>query len=768
MQENLNISLSIDIDYIWRTFHSTHILRCANNQWVGDMKIRVTGIVQGVGFRPQVTKVARSLNLKGYVKNVGSFVEIYLEDHEDEFLEAFKRNIPPLAKIDSITVHDEPPTSQYEGFAIIRSSEGYKNYMFPADTAVCEECLQEMFDEKNRRYLYPFTNCVNCGARYSVTYDLPYDRDRTSMRQYDMCEKCEDEFNDTTNRRYDAQTLSCGKCGPKYKLYDTYGAIVSVDDPIREYARIIDEGNIGVAKSWGGMHISTILENAERFRKWYKRPTKPFAVMVRDIETARKYAKVAGDEERLLLSKQRPIVLLEKKDLEDPTLDLVSPSLPNIGLYLPYAGLHQVLFHYLNQDAIINTSGNFPNEPMVVDNKEIFELKADYYLLHDREIVNRIDDTLVRSYEGRTFFIRKSRGYVPDIMKVDYGKTYLSLGAEMNSRISISKDGYIFSSQYLGDISYYKSLEFMESTVHRFMKMLDVDKLDGIAIDKHPQFSYRKFATELAEPFGLELQEIQHHHAHSAGLLFENSSDRMVVLALDGTGYGTDGKVWGGEILDSTLSGFERIASLEEFPLPGGESAIKNPNRIIFGINEMLGDVIDIPYDRELYSKIIRKSVKTTSFGRVLDALSAYLGICDLMRYDGEPAMKLEKYLNLGNRRFDMHTESENFEGRKIVKILPLFQRLFELKINTQKDKADAAYSFVYALLEKMAEIAEDHAESHSLDIGLTGGVSYNFVINEMLRSIVGDKNLKLHNSIPNGDGGISAGQNFIISKKLE
>lgn len=732
------------------------------------MKIKVTGVVQGVGFRPQVARIARSLDLRGYVKNVGSYVEIFLEDHEQEFLEAFKADLPPLARIEAITLLDEGPSSNYDGFAIIKSTEGYKNYMFPADTAVCGDCLDEMFDEENRRYLYPFTNCVNCGARYTVAYDLPYDRDRTSMSSYDMCDECKAEFLNPGNRRFDAQTISCPACGPRYALYDSSGSPINTNEPIGEYAKAIDRGKIGVAKSWGGMHISVTLDNIERFRKWYRRPTKPFAVMVRDIDAALKYANLSMHEIELLSSRHRPIVLVNKKDFEDPTLDLVSPGLPNIGLYLPYAGLHHVLFHYLESDAIINTSGNFPNDPMIINNEDVFRLNADYYLLHDREIVNRTDDSLIRSDGEHAYFIRKSRGYVPDIINVDYQEKYLAFGAEMNSRISISRDGYLFSSQYLGETSYYNNMEFLESTVHRFLKMLEIERLDGIAIDMHPQFAYRKFAAELAQESGVKVKEIQHHHAHAASLMFDNSENRMLVMAMDGTGYGTDGKIWGGEVLDSSFDRFDRVASLEEIPMPGGESAIRSPMKIVYGINEMLGGPLDFPYDADLYNRVVKNSIKTTSFGRVLDGLSAYLGICDAMRYDGEPAMKLEKYLHLGSRRFDMKAGTESMDGRKIFRTLPLFQQLFDLKIKTERDKADAAFSFVYALLEEIADYSIDYAEKKGINIGLTGGVSYNSAITNTLKALLGDVPLRLHNSIPNGDGGISTGQNLVLSKILE
>ncbi|MGC8618655.1 MAG: carbamoyltransferase HypF [Thermoplasmata archaeon] len=728
------------------------------------MKILVTGIVQGVGFRPQVAKIAKSLGLKGYVKNVGSYVEIYIESGEKLFIERLMQNIPPLARIDSVSIVDEGPSHTYQGFEIIRSTEGYKNYMFPPDTAVCDDCLREMFDPANRRYLYPFTNCVNCGARFSVTYDLPYDRERTSMVEFPMCDECNAEYLDRRSRRYDAQTISCWTCGPKYAIYDENGSVVPTDDPIKYYAHALDEGRIGIAKSWGGMHISVILDRLEDFRRWYRRPMKPFALMVKDLSTAEKYAKLSPTERDLLSSRMRPIVLLEKRDLDDPVLEKVSPGLPNIGLYLPYAGLHHILFHYMKNDAIVNTSANFANEPMIIENGDIFQMGADVYLLHDRKIVNRTDDTVLRTFGNRTFFVRKSRGYVPDVMNVDYKASYLSLGSEMNGRISLSKDGKLFSSQYIGDISYRKTLDFLEENSKRFMKMLDINHLDGVAIDMHPQFSYRRFARSLAEESGIEVTEVQHHHAHAASLLADTSSRRILAMVLDGTGYGSDGNVWGGEILDADFSSFKRIGSLEDIPLPGNEEAIRHPLKVVFGINEMLGGQVEMGYDRDLYGKIIRKSARTSSFGRVLDAVAAYLGVCTEMTYDGEPAMKLEKLLRRGKNRFRMDTVVAHKNDRRVISVLPLFSQLFDLKLESAADRADAAYSFIYALIEKMAEVSTDWADQVGTDIGLTGGVSYNATITALFGHFIGEKRLRLHNSIPNGDGGISVGQNLIVA----
>lgn len=728
------------------------------------MKIIVRGVVQGVGFRPQVARIARRLGLRGYVKNVGSYVEIFVDGSADGFLEELRRNLPPLSSVESMELVDEPATVAYNGFEIAPSGSGYRNYMFPTDTALCVECLHEVFDSSDRRYHYPFTNCVSCGARYSVITGLPYDRERTSMAEFPMCELCLREFSDDQDRRYDAQTISCPSCGPRYALYGRNGAAIETADPIAAYASSLDEGAIGVAKSWGGMHISVTLERSASFRSWYGRPTKPFAVMVKDTETAGKYFHMSPDEEQLLTSRQRPIVLLDKKDTSDSTMEAVSPGLPNVGVYLPYTGMHSILFSHLRHDAIISTSANFSDEPMIIDDGSVFTLGADRYLLHNRRIVNRTDDSVVRVIGGRNMFIRRSRGYVPDIFRVAYGGSFLSLGSEMNARISLTKDGYMFSSQYLGDISHYNNMMFMEQTVRSFMRMLDVERLDGIAMDMHPQFAYRRFAAELSAESSLGITAVQHHHAHAASLMLDNGSEHIVAVALDGTGYGTDGRVWGGEVLDADMNGFSRVASLEEIPLVGAEAAIREPGRTVNAIKSLLGLPLEAGYDPDLYPKIIRRSIRTTSFGRVLDAIAAYLGVCSTMRYDGEPAMRLELLLSRGSDAYGFDADTGSQDGRKTVLVLPLFEQLFSLRLSTFGEKADAAYSMVKALVKTMAELGREHAEGKGVPLGLTGGVSYNGVVTRMFLEAAGDAAL-LHRSIPNGDGGISAGQNAVVAR---
>ncbi len=554
------------------------------------------------------------------------------------------------------------------------------------------------------------------------------------------------------------------------------GGVVLEDkkNPIATFARLIDKGAIGIAKSWGGMHIICRFEQANRLRKLYNRPAKPFAVMFRDLNTIEKYADLDEEEEKLLTSARRPIVLLDKNSPSDDLED-ISPGLGNVGVYLPYSGLHYVLFHYLNSDGIIMTSANISGEPMVIRNEDAFELKAEFFLLHNREIVNRIDDSVVHCYEGKKFFLRKSRGFVPTAIKVPYKYRVLSLGAGENVSLSISKDGNLYSSQYIGNTSHYPTLEFLASSKRQMMGLLGLcmDEIDAIGADMHPRYSTRRYGKKLSEEFSIELVEIQHHWAHAASLMLDAGVDELVALTLDGTGYGTDGKVWGGEILHSLFSSFEREGSLEEIPLIGGDAAIKDPRRMVFAIFSLLGrDAIAAHFvdekEANVMEKLMQKAPKTSSFGRILDALSCYLGICQRMTYDGEPAMKLERYLARGERKYEFETEVEP-KDRKIVKTLPLFDQLADYSANgenTEKKKADLAYSFVYALIKEMVEIAVDTCIGNDIScIGITGGVSYDVPIVRMTEELVKEKGLKFltHNKIPNGDEGISIGQNVVV-----
>ena len=727
------------------------------------MKLIFKGIVQGVGFRPTIFRIAQEMGLRGYVLNKGSEVEVVIDRNKDEFIKNLNKNLPSIAKITDII--EESDNRSFKDFKILHSKQGTHQSLIPVDVGTCEECRKELFDKKNKRYYFPFTNCTVCGARYSVIENVPYDRERTAMKDFKLCKSCEKEYKDPLDRRYHAQTISCPECGPFYTLYDKNKKNLGSKDSIKLFAKHIDDGKICVIKSWGGMHLCCKASEISRFREWYKRPQKAFAIMVKDIKTAEKYGKISEKERELLLSKNKPIVLVEKKKLEE-----ASPGLDTIGLFLPYTGLHYLLFFYLKVDALVMTSANVPGEAMIVDDEEAFSIKADYYLLHNRDIPNRVDDSVVRTWKNNIFFVRKSRGYVPDPLPVSYNHHIISVGAGENITGAVSSDKNIFPTQYIGNSKYYSTLPFLENSIKHMMKLtMDKKDIDAVVMDLHPGYDTRKVAEKLSEEFSAPLYEVQHHFAHAASLLVDNNIDECVVLALDGLGYGDDGTFWGGEVLYSTLTDYKRIGHLEYIPLLGGDQATKDPRRLVFAIFDKLGKTkIFSGKEAEILSKLMDKSPLISSYGRVLDALSCYLNICCKRTYDGEPAMKLEKYLILGKPNYKFDTIVKN----GVIGTVDLFRQLDEQfsKKPSEKEKADYAYSFVKTISDSLAEIAIEHAENKGIKyVGLSGGVTYNIPITEMVEEKVKKSGLKLvvHNKVPNGDGGISIGQNIIIGNKI-
>jgi hydrogenase maturation protein HypF len=719
------------------------------------MRITVRGIVQGVGFRPTVHRVATQLGMHGYVQNNGSNVVIEVDGDADHFVMELRRALPPLARLDSVEISAGFPNEELSqmDFKIIKSSSGQKGVGIPNDTAVCDHCRKEMFEETDRRYLYPFTNCTDCGARFSIIKDLPYDRELTSMSKFPMCSDCRREYEDPGARRFHHQTISCPVCGPKFRLLDLEGKQVE-GEPVSSFASMLGQGLIGVAKGWGGMHLCCTLATLPRMRHWYRRREKPFAIMVRDMDAVRKYARPDRHEEELLRSTHRPIVLVPK--IESEVTALVAPGLGNIGIFLPYTEMQHILFSYLPDDALVMTSANVPGEPMVLRDEDALALGAECYLFHDREIVNRCDDSVVRSFENGTFYLRKSRGHIPVSVDFPFSGTAIGLGAQESIAGALVTGKKLYATQYVGDASSAGVLEFLESALAYQRRLLGADTIEAIGIDLHPAYSTRRLGRRLAEETGARLVEVQHHWAHAAALMVDHRIDEAVVLTLDGTGYGEDGNAWGGEVLHSRFDSYRRVGHLQEIPLLGGEKAVYDIRRLVFAIRETLGQdggyYTDV--DSALLRKMMPKSPKTTSLGRVMDALSCYLGICQYRSYDGEPAMKLESYLERGEPTVELAAEVKN----GVVQTIPLFAQLFE----SQGSKEDLAVSFVKALLDSIVDIARLEAEDKGItNLGLTGGVSYNSTVCRLTKEIASSKGfeLLLPDQLPNGDGCISAGQ---------
>ena len=717
------------------------------------------GTVQGVGFRPAVYRTAAALGLRGTVCNDGSRVTVEVDDGE-RFLEKFLKDLPPLARIESIEKYDSILPDDLKGFSIIGSEAGTRDgFSIPADTAICDRCVKDILS--GRRKGYPFTTCTDCGPRFTLLRSLPYDRKNTSMGEFGMCQICEREYASPEDRRFHHQTVCCQECGPSYRLVDKDGKEIP-GDPIHKFAEILKDGRIGIAKSWGGMHICCLLSETARMREWYGRKQKPFAIMVKDLESVRKYGEPTTEEEEQLVSPFRPIVLIRKKDSE--ITELVSPGLDNIGVFLPYTGMHHLLFDILGEDALIMTSANVPGEPMILDDSDILTLGADAYLLHNQEIINRADDSVVRMYGKNKFYIRKSRGVVPSYIDTACKGNAVAVGAQENLAGAVAVNGRIYPTQHIGNGEGIGVPEYLESAV-RFQMSLTGCEPQIVAEDLHPAYLNRRFASDLAEEYSAELIDIQHHWAHVAALMTDHGdTEHLTALSLDGTGHGDDKQAWGGEILSCDYSKYKRLAHLEYIPLLGGQKALTDLRRLRFAIDTMNGDGNHTSFsdsEAAILTKLMDKSVKTSSFGRILDALSYCLDICDVRTYDGEPAMKLEPLLAKGRLVEGFETATEN----GIIRTAHLFSGL-----DRYQNKADAAYSVVYNILGEMVSAAADEAIANGEKaIGITGGVSYDVPIVRMTQELAAKHGLGLvcHDRVPNGDGGISTGQAAIALHRI-
>ena len=691
-------------------------------------QILVEGIVQGVGFRPFVYRIATEASLNGYVRNLGNVVEIILQgSHQDmeEFLFNLQNKLPPIAKINNIETRDlkeeDEKFSSYTDFTIKESADDFAGTsVIPPDVAICDNCLEEINDPQNRRYKYPFNACTDCGPRFTVIEKVPYDRDNTTMEDFPLCDECEIEYTNPLDRRYHAEAACCEDCGPSLKLLkntcidgEDSGSAIEIDceDPLKETARLLDEGKILAIKGIGGTHLVAnvkIKETVDLLRQRLGRKSQAFAVMSPDIETIKTFAVMSKEEEKTLKSKERPIVILKKSEDYD-FADSVSPDLHNIGVMLPYAPLHHLLFNETDTPAYIMTSANVPGEPMMITNEEIVKNLskiADYYLVHNRRILNRCDDSVVRFRNDELAFIRRSRGYTPEPYDLSGKYTYLNeefdnlnilaLGPELDVTFTIIKNSKAYVSQHIGNTNKYRTYQFLKEAIEHMMQITKTDSFDLIACDMHPQFFTTQLAREYAEKYDCPLIQVQHHHAHGVSLIndhvlnktdldektsaeIEISQDRekaellenpreMIIIASDGVGYGDDGGAWGGEILYTDIKSYKRMASLMPQKMPGGDLCTKYPAR-------MLAAILSNPnsdYERDKYGeenvqelmernyldafphgkmeiaslfKQIERNLNVginTSTGRCLDSIAAALNICHERSYEGEAPMKLE------------------------------------------------------------------------------------------------------------------------------
>ncbi len=753
-------------------------------------EITVSGIVQGVGFRPFVYRAAVENALTGYVRNrADASVEIVVEGNErnvKQFLNDLRQKKPPLARIHSLETKFSEEKKEFDKFSVLRSSvkAELSGSVIPSDVSICENCLYELRDPKDARHDYFFITCTDCGPRYTIIERLPYDRANTTMKEFKMCSFCQKEYTEPANRRFHAQTVACPKCGPKAYLASNRGEAVSRSDPIREAGRLLEEGYVVAVKGYGGFHVATATTKDRpilRLRAVKHRSQKPFAIMARDLETVKSFANVSVKEDELLTSYVRPIVLL-KKSSDYFLSDLIAPGLHNVGVMLPYTGLHYMLFDNVREPAFVMTSANPPNEPIVTDNDEAVQKLSgvvDYFLFHDRLVAQRCDDSVVRVHGKDTSFIRRSRGYAPEPIRLKQAvdKSVLALGGELNAASCVLVGDKAFVSQHIGDVENLETLEFLKTASQHLLHLTN-SKPDVIACDLHPKFTTTSLAKDWADELVCPVVQVQHHHAHGAALIAEHGLDEIVAVVCDGYGYGLNGEAWGGEILHCNSRGeFERVGHLESQPMVGGDLATRYPVRMAAGILRkatsmdewLIANSVHLPHGKQEAEVIIQQLSKgssplTSSCGRVLDAVSAILGVCYERTYEGEPAMKLEAVAVNGKDVLNLQPIVKD----GAIDTAGLVHQVF-IRRKTESSK-DLAFSAQQYLARGLAKVAVDEAQRLDIDfIGFSGGVAYNKYVTQAIGSIVEENGLRfvVHRFVPAGDGGVSFGQSVTAAWQM-
>ncbi|WP_353661406.1 carbamoyltransferase HypF [Hydrogenimonas sp. SS33] len=753
-------------------------------QKISAFHLTITGIVQGVGFRPYFYRLARRYGLGGYVRNDEKGVEALIEGKEsalEGFLETLPAELPPLARIDEMQVR-AVPASGYVGFEILSSSaKSEKSTAVSPDMAVCDACLKEMRDPDDRRFGHAFITCTDCGPRYSIIRTVPYDRPNTSMAEFPMCERCRIEYEDPSSRRYHAQPIACPECGPVLELWHKMedGRWRMEDGEqnrlIKEAACMIREGKIVAVKGLGGFHLLCDATNAEtvsELRRRKRRPSKPFALMVKDLEVAKRLAKIDADEEALLLSKERPIVLMRKR--RNPKSKIrhspVAPGIDRIGLMFPYTPLHYLLFDFLDVP-LVATSANLSDEPIIRDG-EALRLKlghvVDAMLDHNREIVNACDDSVAQLVGGRVQWLRVARGIAPLTLPLErkVEKPLLGVGANQKSTIALALDDKIVVSPHIGDLAGIEAVEYFDRTVKTFERFYDF-KPEIIVSDLHPGYESTKWAQnriEAPHTSCLSLQKIQHHYAHALAVMAEHGwRDSALAIVWDGTGYGEDGTIWGAEALLCDANAYERVASLRPFRLLGGEKAVREPRRAALGmLFELLGleevlalksptvATFDPQEIRLLHRAWARKANApiTSSMGRLFDAVASLTGLCQEVSYEGESGLLLEAQA-IRDGKWKMEDGKLLVLKDGIIDWEPLLRRL----IGGQEVSASA---FIDGLAATVVALCGRYPD---LPVILAGGVFQNRTLMERLLPRLQKRNVFLPRRLPPNDAAVSLGQ---------
>jgi hydrogenase maturation protein HypF len=750
-------------------------------------KVTVSGVVQGVGFRPFVYQLAQKNRLGGYVTNTTAGVDIEIEG-EPEQIETFFRDMhthkPPLARVTRFEKRYLPPLA-YRDF-VIRKSQAVttRSVLVSPDVCVCEDCLREMNDPLNRRYRYPFINCTNCGPRYTIIDDIPYDREKTSMAVFAMCEKCQREYGDPADRRYHAQPVACWECGPNVQLQGSSGKELAGFEALVAAANHLKAGEIVAIKGLGGFHLAVDATNGEavaRLRERKYRDEKPLALMSPGIEEISLYAHLSDVESRTLQSPERPIVLLQKRD-PHPISAQVAPRTDLFGVMLPYTPLHHLL---LQQGflAVVLTSGNISDEPIVIDNQEAFQQLsgvADGFLIHNRPISVRNDDSVVRIVGQKIRMLRRARGYAPlPVFLTHTLRPTLACGSLLANTICLVREDRAFLSQHIGDLENLETYEAFTGTIEHMKRIFEIDP-EVIAHDLHPDYLSTRYAMGQK---GTRKIGVQHHHAHIVSCMAEcNISGPVIGLAMDGTGYGTDGTIWGGEILVTEFHGFERIGHFETAPLPGGDAAVREPWRMAVSylyktFGSSLFDLA-IPFvknlDRtraHLIVDMIEKKIKTpqtSSCGRLFDGIAALVGLRDRVSYRAQAAIELE--MEIGDGDGDYPTPLREEQGKIMVPQRAIVRGVVSDLI-TGVDRRTISRRFHNTLVRVFAQACTEVRNRRRLNrVVLSGGVFQNaFLLSELEKALL-DLSFEVytHSLVPTHDGGIALGQAVVANAVLD
>ncbi|EAX46503.1 (NiFe) hydrogenase maturation protein HypF [Thermosinus carboxydivorans Nor1] len=743
--------------------------------------VKVTGIVQGVGFRPFVYNLARRHGLAGWVLNDTVGVEIEVEGDSaslDAFLTALRTEAPPLARLATVTVERRPATGARE--FVIRHSEGApgRTALVSPDVATCADCQREMLDPADRRYRYAFINCTNCGPRYTIIKDVPYDRATTTMASFVMCPACQAEYDDPANRRFHAQPNACPVCGPVYRLVDRAGREVAGDvfDAVRA---LVADGHIVAVKGIGGYHLACDAKNVaavKALRERKIREDKPFAVMCGSLAAVRRRCQLSPAEEELLTGIVRPIVLLAKSEGYD-LADSVAPGNPYLGVMLPYAPVHWLLLG--EDDVWVMTSGNTSDEPIAYDDADARERLAgiaDYFLVHNRPIYRRADDSVARVVRGQPYLLRRSRGYVPSPLALARPQApVLACGGELKNTFCLTRDNLAFMSAHIGDLENMATFTAYTDAIAHYQRLCNVQPA-VVAYDLHPEYLSTKYALSRPEPkIG-----IQHHHAHIAAVLAEHGRDDKVIgVAFDGTGYGTDGHLWGGEFLLADCRDFVRAAHCRYLPLPGGAKAIKEPWRlaawVLYKLYGRAAAGLDIPFARTLppeWELVVQAADKglnaplSSGVGRLFDAAAALLGIRNRINYEGQAAVELE-LAAVGGAAAPLPYDIKE-ETPAVLDFYPAFAALTE-RLARGASVADLAAAFHATVAAATADMVGRISRATGIrTVALSGGVFQNITLLEQIVGMLQQQGLTvlLHRQAPPNDGGLALGQAVIAGER--